>query len=104
MTSILTLSKNDPHVFCRTWHGLSNVVYRFSMRRVVLEISRGVEINPPAGSRLAQTPADARVNLENVENQNVNRCPFYVDCAVFVSQFRGFRLQCTAHVSFRTSM
>ena len=45
------------------------------------------------------------LNLENVENQNViNARPFYVDCAVFVSQFRGFRLQCTAHVSFRTSM
>ena len=45
------------------------------------------------------------LNLENVENQNViNACPFYVDCAVFVSQFRGFRLQCTAHLSFRTSI
>ena len=34
------------------------------MRCVVLEISRGgAEINPPpAGSRLAQTPAGARVN------------------------------------------
>ena len=32
------------------------------------------------------------------------RVLFTVDCAVFVSQFRGFRLQCTAHVSFRTSM
>ena len=62
MTSILTSSKNDPHVFCRTWHGLSSAVYRISMRCVVLEISRGVEINPPAGSRLAQTPAGARVN------------------------------------------
>ena len=41
---------------------LSNAVYRFSMRCVVLEISGGgAEINPPAGSRLAQTPAGARV-------------------------------------------
>ena len=62
MTSILTPSKNDPYVFCSTLHGLSNAVYRFSMRCVVLEISRGVEINPPAGSRLAQTPAGARLN------------------------------------------
>ena len=51
--------------FCSTLHGLSNAVYRFSMRCVVLEISReggGVEINSPAGSMLAQTPAGARVN------------------------------------------
>ena len=47
VTSILTSSKNDPYVFCRTWYSLSNAVYRFSMRCVVLEISRGVEINPP---------------------------------------------------------
>ena len=32
------------------------------------------------------------LNLKNVENQNVNTCPFYVDCTVFASQFRGFRL------------
>ena len=66
MTSILTSSKNDPYVFCSTLHGLSNAVYRFSMRCVVLEISRGggAEINPPAGSRLAQTPAGARVKRE----------------------------------------
>ena len=64
VTSILTSSKNDPYVFCRTWHGLSNAVYRFSMRCVVLEISRGGwnQPPPPAGSRLAQTPAGARVN------------------------------------------
>ena len=48
MTSILTSSKNDPYVFCSTLHGLSNAVYRFSMRCVVLEISGGgAEINPP---------------------------------------------------------
>ena len=35
------------------------------------------------------------LSLENVENQNIHTCPFYVECAVFVSQFRGFRLQCT---------
>ena len=64
VTSILTSSKNDPYVFCSTLHGLSNAVYRFSMRCVVLEISGGgAEINPPpAGSRLVQTPAGARVN------------------------------------------
>ena len=64
VTSILTSSKNDPYVFCSTLHGLSNAVYRFSMRCVVLEISGGgAEITPPpAGSRLAQTPAGARVN------------------------------------------
>ena len=45
------------------------------------------------------------LNLENVENQSViNACPFYVDCAVFVSQFRGFRLQCTAHVSHQAEL
>ena len=67
MTSILTSSKNDPNVFCSTLHGLSNAVYRFSMRCVVLEISGGgAEINPPppAGSRLAQTPAGARVKVK----------------------------------------
>ena len=64
MTSILTSSKNDPYVFCSTLHGLSNAVYRFSMRCVVLEISGGAEINPPpAGSRLAQTSAGARVKI-----------------------------------------
>ena len=49
MTSILTSSKNDPCVFCSTLHGLSNAVYRFSMRCVVLEISGGggAEITPP---------------------------------------------------------
>ena len=64
VTSILTSSKNDPYVFCSTLHGLSNAVYRFSMRCVVLEISGGGGWNqpPPAGSRLAQTPAGARVN------------------------------------------
>ena len=65
VTSILTSSKNDPYVFCSTLHGLSNAVYRFSMRCVVLEISGGGGWNqppPPAGSRLAQTPASARVN------------------------------------------
>ena len=69
MTSILTSSKNDPYVFCSTLHGLSNAVYRFSMRCVVLEISGGgAEINPPpAGSRLAQTPAGARVNVPGYE-------------------------------------
>ena len=68
MTSILTSSKNDPYVFCSTLHDLSNAVYRFSMRGVVLENSRGAEINPPpAGSRLAQTPAGARVNLSAAE-------------------------------------
>ena len=35
------------------------------MRCVVLEILRGVEI-PPAGSRLAQTPAGARDNLNDI--------------------------------------
>ena len=68
VTSILTSSKNDPYVFCSTLHGLSNAVYRFSMRCVVLEISGGggAEINPPpAGSRLAQTPAGARVKGNN---------------------------------------
>ena len=50
-----------------TWHGLSNAVYRFPLRCVVLEILRGggVEIIPPAGSRLAQTPAGARVNKQS---------------------------------------
>ena len=67
VTSILTSSKNDPYVFCSTLHGLSNAVYRFSMRCVVLEISRGVEINPPAGSRLAQTPAGARVIINSLQ-------------------------------------
>ena len=48
--------------FCSTLHGLSNAVYRFSMRCVVLEISGGgLKSTPPAGSRLAQTPAGARV-------------------------------------------
>ena len=64
MTSILTSSKNDPYVFCSTLHGLSNAVYRFSMRCVVLKISGGgLKSTPPAGSRLAQTPAGARVIL-----------------------------------------
>ena len=66
MTSILTSSKNDPYVFCSTLHGLSNAVYRFSMRCVVLEISGGGGLKsppPPAGSRLAQTPAGARVKV-----------------------------------------
>ena len=66
VTSILTSSKNDPYVFCSTLHGLSNAVYRFSMRCVVLEISGGGggwNQPPPAGSRLAQTPAGARVKL-----------------------------------------
>ena len=40
------------------------------------------------------------LNPENVENQNVHTCPFYVDCAVFVSQIRGFRLQCTVMCVF----
>ena len=61
VTSILTSSKNDPYVFCSTLHGLSNAVYRFSMRCVVLEISGGGLKSTPAGSRLAQTPAGARV-------------------------------------------
>ena len=40
------------------------------------------------------------LNLENVENQNViNACPFYMDCAIFISQFREFRLQCTVQWS-----
>ena len=30
----------------------------------------------------------------------ITTCLFYVDCAVFVSQFRGFRLQCTAACVF----
>ena len=48
MTSILTSSKNDPYVFCSTLHGLSNAVYRFSMRCVVLEISGGgLKSTPP---------------------------------------------------------
>ena len=48
MTSILTSSKNDPYIFCSTLHGLSNAVYRFLMRCIVLELSRGVEITPAA--------------------------------------------------------
>ena len=40
------------------------------------------------------------LNLKNVDIQNVHTRPFYVDCAFFVSQFRGFRLQCTVHVFF----
>ena len=43
--------------------------------------------------------------LKMLINQNViNACLFYVDCAVFFLQFCGFRLQCSAHMSFRTSM
>ena len=65
VTSILTSSKMIHMFFCSTWHGISNAVYRFSMCCVVLDILRGGgggEINPPAGARLAQTPAGARVN------------------------------------------
>ena len=47
VTSILTSSKNDPYVFCSTLHGLSNAIYRFSMRCVVLEISGGGGWNQP---------------------------------------------------------
>ena len=42
------------------------------MRCVVLEILRGVEINPPAGSRLAQTPAGARVKITFPALQNLS--------------------------------
>ena len=51
VTSILTSSKNDPYVFCSTLHGLSNAVYRFSMRCVVLEISGGGGWNQPPPPR-----------------------------------------------------
>ena len=94
MTSILTSSKNDSYVFCSTLHGLSNAVYRFSMRCVVLEISGGgAEINPPAGSRLAQTPAGARVNVRysmpHLQPLSVNSiddsCPMFYVCMCFYS-------------------
>ena len=75
VTSILTSSKNDPYVFCSTLHGLSNAVYRFSMRCVVLEISGGGwnQPPPPAGSRLAQTPAGARVKIRKIV-----KIPYYM--------------------------
>ena len=79
MTSILTSSKNDPYVFCSTLHGLSNGVYRFSMRCVVLEISRGGLKSPPAGSMLAQTPAGARVKIQ--ENQFAFHFTYFRSCS-----------------------
>ena len=39
--------KNHPYDFCSTWYGLSNAVYRFSMRCVIPEISRGCNQPPP---------------------------------------------------------
>ena len=80
VTSILTSSKNDPYVFCRTWHGLSNAVYRFSMRCVVLEISRGVEINSPPPPVLGwlRPPPVRGIILKRLFDQNVRRHWFSV--------------------------
>ena len=71
----MTSSKNDPNVFCSTLHGVSNAVYRFSMRCVVLEILRGGGLkSPPAGSRLAPLitfPTFCPKILSNIEDIDV---------------------------------
>ena len=41
VTSNLTWSKNDPSIFCRTCHSLSNAVYRLSLSFLVFEFSGG---------------------------------------------------------------
>ena len=45
VTSNLTWSKNDPSIFCRTCHDLSNAVYRLSLSVLVFEFSG---LRPPA--------------------------------------------------------
>ena len=68
-----TLKESRTWLLACTWHcyfisfnnehPVFNAVYRFSMQYVVLEISRGLKSPPPPGSRLAQTPAGARVKV-----------------------------------------
>ena len=47
VTSNFTWSKNDLRISCRTCHGLSNAVHRFSLSFIVFELSGGAVIRPP---------------------------------------------------------
>ena len=60
---ILTWEENHLSKFCSSLDGLSNAVYRMSLRCLVFEIlGGGAEINPPGRSCFARTTRRARVD------------------------------------------
>ena len=60
VTFDLSEKKNYRNTFGRPSPRLSNAVCRFSLRRLVFEISGGGG-HPPVGAKLSQTPVGARV-------------------------------------------
>ena len=59
VTSNLTWSKNDLSIFCRTFHGLSNALYRLSLSFLVFEFSGGGG-HPPPPPRPCEGGSDPR--------------------------------------------
>ena len=93
VTSNLTWSKNDLGIFFRTWHGLSNAVYRLSLSFLVFESSGGGRSSaPPGRAKVAQTPGRARVKRKQSQwigmDSVTDICKYHFLCFVTIIQVK----------------
>ena len=91
VTSILTLSKYDPSILCRTSRSLTNAIYRYSLPFVVFDIHGGQISAAHARAMAAETP----------ECMPVKKIKYFGLWSSFNNLFRSNRMTQKANIQGR---